>query len=72
MDDVVRAIRVVDANGDELTLYEYQQAGSYLAMMGLNRAAATRLALDTGEEVVRVDDRTFAIVATGEKLTRIE
>jgi hypothetical protein len=71
LDDVIRAIRVRDANGDELTLYEYQQSASYLVMMGLNRVPATRLALDTGEEAERVDDDTFTILATGEKLTRI-
>lgn len=37
-------------------------------MMGLNRAPPTRLALDTGEEAERVDDDTFVLVATGEKL----
>jgi hypothetical protein len=61
----------MDANGDELTLYEYEQPAPYLVMMGLNRGPATRLALDTGEEAERVDDDTFVIVATGEKLTRI-
>lgn len=71
MDDVIRAFRVRDANGDELTLYEYGQAPSYFKMLGLNRNDATRLALDTGEEVTRIDDDTFAIVATGERLARI-
>jgi hypothetical protein len=71
LDDVIRVIRVRDANGDELTLYEFQQPASYLVMMGLNRLPATRLALDTGEEAQRLDDDTFTIVATGERLTRI-
>ena len=71
MDNVIRAIRVMDANGDELTLYEYEQPASYLARLGLNRVPGTRLALDTGEEAERVDEDTFVIVATGEKLTRI-
>ena len=71
MDDVIRAFRVTDANGDELTLYEYRAAASYRKLLGLNRNGATRLALDTGEEVTRIDDDTFAIVATGEQLTRI-
>ena len=39
--------------------------------MGLNRAPTTRLALDTGEEAVRIDDHTFVLVASGERLTRI-
>jgi hypothetical protein len=71
LDDVVRAIRVRDANGDELTLYEYRQGPAGFKILGLNRTGATRLALDTGEEVKRLDDDSFAIVATGEKLTRI-
>jgi len=70
LDDVIRAIRVRDANGDELTLYEYRQVGSYLTM-ALNRGAPTRLELDSGEETARIDDDTFVIVATGERLTRI-
>ena len=72
MDDVIRAIPVRDANGDELTLYEYRQFVPHLTMMGLNRAGGMkRLALDTGEEVKRIDDDSFVIVATGERLTRI-
>ena len=71
MDDVIRAIRVQDANGDELTLYEYRQAASYLKLLGLNRNGATRLALDTGEEVECREDGVFVIVATGERLTRL-
>jgi hypothetical protein len=72
LDNVIRAIPVRDAHGDELTLYEYQIFVPHLTTMGLKRGAATtRLALDTGEEVRRVDDDTFVIVATGERLTRI-
>ena len=71
LDNVIRAIRVRDANGDELTLYEYEQPTSYLVMMGLNRGPAKRLALDTGEAAERVDEDTFVIVATGERLMRI-
>jgi hypothetical protein len=62
----------MDAHGDELTLFEYQQAVPVLAMIGLSRSgASTRLALDTGEEAQRVDDDTFVLVTTGETLTRI-
>ena len=72
MDNVIRAIRVRDANGDELTLYEYEQTASYLITMGLSRAAATRLALDTGEEATRIDEDKFELITSGEQLTRIE
>lgn len=72
MDNVIRAIPVRDGHGDELTLYEYQQFVSYLVMRGLGRAGgARRWVLDSGEEVKRIDDDHFVIVATGERLTRI-
>ena len=61
----------MDANGDELTLYEYEKPGTYLTMMGLNRVPETRFALDTGEEAQRVDEHTFVLVATGERLVRV-
>ena len=73
MDNVIRAIRVRDANGDELMLYEYEQpAPPYLGIVGLSRPGATRLALDTGEEATRIDDDTFVLVERGETLTRIQ
>jgi hypothetical protein len=72
LDNVLRAIRVQDANGDELTLYEYEQSTSYLVTMALGRNPATRLALDTGEEAKRVDDHTFVLVESGERLTRVD
>ena len=71
MNDVLRAIRVRDANGDELTLYEYRDSANYLTRLKLNRNGSTRLVLDTGEEVERVDERNFVIVATGERLIQI-
>jgi hypothetical protein len=67
LDNVVRAIRVTDAHGDELTLYEYQHPVVYRALMGLKR----RLALDTGEEAEWVDDDTFVLVSSGETLRRV-
>ena len=67
----MRAIRVQDANGDELTLFEYRRPAPYRKLLTLNRNGTNRLALDTGEAVERVNDRTFVIVATGEQLTRI-
>ena len=72
LDNVIRAIPVRDAHGDELTLYEYRQAGPHRVVMGLGLGGgSTRLALDTGEEVRRIDDDHFELVATGERLTRI-
>lgn len=73
MDNVIRTILVRDGNGDELTLYEYEGSGPYRTTMGLGGGRApTRLALDTGEEARRVDEDNFVLVATGERLTRIE
>ena len=60
-----------DAHGDELTLFEYQRHAPFLITMGLDGAGGTRLALDTGEAVRRIDGDYFVIVATGELLTRI-
>ena len=72
MDNVIRVIPVRDANGDELMLYEYEQAvPPYLAIMGLGCPGATRLALDTGEGATQIDDDTFVLVERGETLTRI-
>ena len=71
MENVIKAIPVWDCHGDALTLYEYQEVVPYLSVMGLG-GGAKRLALDTGEEVRRVDDDVFELVATGERLTRIK
>jgi|1186.fasta_scaffold316830_1 hypothetical protein len=72
MEQVVDAILVRDAKGDELTLYEYQEFAPHLTSLGLLRGAGhKRLVLDTGEAVSRIDHHTFAIAATGEKLSRI-
>jgi hypothetical protein len=72
MEEVVEAILVRDAKGDELTLYEYQQFVPHLTSLGLLRGAGhKRLVLDTGETVSRLDQHTFLIVPTGERLTRI-
>jgi hypothetical protein len=73
LDNVIRTIPVRDAHGDALTLYEYRPAAPHWTKIGLNRAGGTtRLALDTGEEVKRIDDDHFVIVASGDRLTRIK
>ena len=58
----VRSIPVVDANGEDLTVYEFQ-IRRFLTKV-------RRLKLCTGELVDLLDDDTFKIVRTGEKLTR--
>lgn len=59
----VRSIRVMDANGDEFILHEFQDR-RFLRKV-------RRMKLDTGELVGHVDNDTFVIVGTGERLTRI-
>ena len=72
LDNVIRAIPVRDSHGDALTLYEFQVSGASPVTMALGGGGATtRLALDTGEAVRRVDEDTFVIAATGERLVRI-
>jgi hypothetical protein len=70
LDNVIRAIPVRDAHGDTLTLFEHRQVVPFLSVIGL-AGGTKRLALDTGEEVRRIDDDNFELVATGERLIRI-
>lgn len=72
MEQVVETIRVTDANGDELTVFEYQEFVTHLASFELRRnPGRKRFVLDTGEILTRVDEDTFLIPATGERLLRI-
>ena len=59
----LRSIPVRDANGDELTIYEFHER-RFLRKV-------RRMKLCTGEQVEAVDENTFALVTTGEKLTRV-
>lgn len=59
----VRSIPVTDANGDQLTLYEFQERRFIKKVRRLN--------LDTGELVEAIGANSFVIVATGERLTRL-
>ena len=72
MGELIEAIPVRDSNGDELIVYEYRDFVPHLTFLGLSRGEGhQRFALDTGEVVVRIDDDTFVIAATGERLSRI-
>ena len=72
MDNVIRTIPVRDGHGDELLVFEYQQSVRTRGLIGRNRAgAARRWVLDSGEELQRIDDDHFVVIATGERLTRI-
>jgi hypothetical protein len=60
----VQGIPVKDANGDELTVYEFQDR-RFLTKV-------RRLKLDSGELVEPVCENSFVVVATGEKLVRVD
>ena len=57
------SIPVTDANGDELTIYEFHER-RFLRKV-------RRMKLCTGELVEALDDNVFVLVSTGEKLTRV-
>ena len=61
----VKAIPVVDGNGDELTLYEVRERGAFFGLV-----PRRRLVLGSGEAVVK-SARGFVVVATGEELAPI-
>jgi hypothetical protein len=64
----VRSILVEDASGAQFNLYEFLDRRPVL---GLARKAR-RYELETGEAAEPVDDDMFAIVATGERLVRVQ
>ena len=60
------AIPVLDANGDQLTVYEIWDSPRFFGLV-----VDKRLELCTGELVEPVCDTTFIVAATGERLTRL-
>ena len=58
-----RVIAVKDENGDELAVYDY-----WPARTSFGRVAQRRLKLPSGQQVVPVDDGSFMIAATGQRL----
>jgi hypothetical protein len=61
-----RVITVMNESGDELAIYEYWLARTFFGLV-----ADRRLKLSSGEDVVAVDDGSFMIALTGERLTLI-
>jgi hypothetical protein len=57
-------ILVEDAEGVQHFVHEYRGRRTFLPVK--------RYMLDTGEEVRRLDDTSFVIVTTGERLTRVD
>lgn len=62
--ELVRSIPVVDANGDELTVYEFHD-WHFLKKV-------RQMKLCTGEAVEALDENTFHLPATGERLVRVQ
>ena len=72
MGALVRTIPVRDANGDELTVYEYQER-RLRTVLGLRFARKVRrLVLCTGEPVEYLSETAFALISTGETLRRVD
>jgi hypothetical protein len=63
----VRSILVEDASGAQFILYEFEVRAPIMGIFG----AATRFELETGEQAEIVDENTFAVIATGERLMRV-
>ena len=67
MGSFVRSILVEDADGAQFQLHEYLVSKSFF---GLARKVK-RFELDTGEQAQCIDEDTFALIATGERLRRV-
>jgi hypothetical protein len=61
------SIPVKKANGEELIVYEVWGEPRLFGLI-----ADYRLELSTGETIELVDENTFVIVRTGERLTRVK
>jgi hypothetical protein len=58
---------VEDASGAQFMLYEFAERGPVMSLF----REVSRFELETGERAERVDDNTFAVVRTGERLVRV-
>jgi hypothetical protein len=67
---LVRTVRVRDGNGDQICIYECEYF-ERVPILGLHRKLF-RLELDSGEQVEQIDDSTYAVVQTGERLVASE
>ncbi|MEA3080370.1 MAG: hypothetical protein QOD54_38 [Sphingomonadales bacterium] len=63
----MRSILVEDASGAQLMLYEYQDRGPVMSLYRLE----SRFELETGEQAEVVDENTFVVKRTGERLLRV-
>ena len=67
MAESVAAIPVKDLNGNQLIIYEIWGAPRLFGLV-----AQHRLELNTGELVEELDEDSFVVVATGERLARVK
>jgi hypothetical protein len=63
----MRSILVEDASGAQFILYEFVDRGPVMSLF----REQSRFQLDTGEKAEWVDENTFVVVSTGEKLARV-
>jgi hypothetical protein len=67
LEKLVKTIRVTDGNADELRLYEFEVRPRMFGVIPMRRVK--RWALDTGEAVECLGERTFKVIKTGEILS---
>jgi hypothetical protein len=64
----VRSILVEDESGAQFMIYEFTESGPVMSLF----RQVTRFELETGEVALRVDESSFAVRSTGERLVRVE
>jgi hypothetical protein len=64
----LRSILVEDPSGAQFMLYEFAERGPIMSLF----RDVSRFELETGEPAEWIDERTFAVRSTGERLVRVE
>ena len=67
MGNYVRSILVEDASGAQFMVYEFAERGPVMSLF----REVTRFELETGEVAIWIDEDTFAVRSTGERLVRV-
>ena len=63
-------IPVIDPNGDEVTVYR-REVRNRIPFVGVERILIS-YELDTGEAIKALEDGSFVLTQTGQKLVRVE
>jgi len=72
MEKEIRRFEAVSASGTVYTVVEYQRQIRFSGLQSSSTVGGSlSLRLDTGEDVNFIDDTTFEIVRTGEKLRKV-